>query len=141
MSKVNGNGTVQRVKVRRHRMSLEVPTPPKRVDFFAQMQDFRCVALAAAGFSTESISKATGYSEGQVAYRVSKSERGRKRGELTQRAAYRNGKSQIATLIVALVTRNGSPVKKQVAETLDKRGLYAPKSRGVLRDDRSLPKR
>lgn len=97
--------------------------------------------LAAAGLTTTAIAKKTGYTEAQVAYRIGKSEKGRKRGDLTQRAAYRMGSSPVANLIVALVGSNRSPIKRQVTETLDKRGLYTPLSRGVLRDDRALPKR
>jgi len=103
-------------------------TKPRRVDFFMQMQDLRCVLLAAAGLSTAAIAGKTGLTECQVSYRLGKSEQGRRRGDPTQRSLYRQGMSPIASLVVALASGSG-PIREQVTERLYKRGLYTPKSR------------
>ena len=89
--------------------------------------------LASIGWSTAAIAEHTELSEGQVQYRITKAEHGRRKGELTQRMAYRHGKGDVATAIVTNITGRGSVVKRQVEITLGKRGLFDPRPTGVLR--------
>lgn len=130
----NGNGVLanrpQRVKARR----LEGPRPHKFVDFHANATDFQCVLLAAIGWGSAAIAEYTGLTEGQVQYRIGKAETDRRKGEATARQLYRTGKSTVAQSVVAAITSKSSTVKKQITTSLDKRGLYSPRPRGVLKD-------
>lgn len=132
----NGNGVLAKrptkVKVRR----LDEQRPHKYVDFHANATDFQCVLLAAIGWGSAAIADYTGLTEGQVQYRIGKAETGRRKGEATARQMYRTGKSPVAQSVVAAITGRGSVVKKQITTTLDKRGLYAPRPKGVMRDER-----
>jgi hypothetical protein len=125
-----------KVTVKRRLTGLKPEAPHRYVDFFTNAQDFLCVMLAALGWSTRAIAEHTSLSEGQVSYRIGKSEQGRKKNDLTQRMAYRNGKGDVAHVVVSTIAAKGSTAHKAVTRTLDGRGLYSPKSSGVLRHDR-----
>lgn len=135
---LNGNGHAlarRTVKVTAKRVHDE-PRPKHYVDYHANAQDFLCVMLAACGWSSKAIASHLDMTKGRVDYRIGKVERERRSGEMTQRSKYRNGQGNIAHAIVATITSRGSLVKKDITTTLDKRGLYAPRSKGVLRDER-----
>jgi hypothetical protein len=123
---------VRRVKPRRR---VDEKSSPKFVDYHSSARDFQCVLLASIGWSTLAISNYTGLTEGQVAYRIEKSERGRRKGDSTQRTMYRQGRSGVAHVVVQTITKAASPVSQHVATMLDKRGLYDPKPTGILRHD------
>lgn len=124
-----------KVTVRR-RVTDSDKVPSRYVDFFTNAQDFLCVMLAAIGWSTKAIAQHTNLSEGQVAYRIGKSEMGRKKNDLTQRMAYRNGQGDVAHVVVKTIAASGTTAHKAVMKKLDDRGLYSPKSTGVLRHDK-----
>lgn len=123
----------------RGRVREQDRTLPSRVDFFLNANDLRCVLLAAAGWSTAAIAMQTGLTVGQVVYRLHKSEKRRAAGTPTLRKAYRGGTSPVAKMIATFVAGKTGPVRKSITSGLDRKGLYTSRSRGVLRDDRSLP--
>ncbi len=122
-------------KKRARRRIITERAPMAWVDYHANAQDLQCVMLAALGWTTAAIAKQVRLTEGQVVYRISKSEFGRRKGELTARTQYRQGKSDIAQAMVVQISGNRSPVRRFVVATLDKRGLYSPRPRGVMKDD------
>jgi hypothetical protein len=128
------NGAVAKRKTRRYNPTAEVVH--KFVDFHANQTDFLCVMLAACGWSTRAIAAHTNLTEGQVVYRIGKSERDRGDGNLTQRSAYRNGSSPVANAIVQTISSRGSMVSREVKTTLDSRGLYTPRPSGVMNHQR-----
>jgi len=108
------------------------------VDYHSNRSDFLCIMLASIGFSTEAIvnhlnSIGIALTEGQVVYRISKAESGRVKGEKTSRSKYRSGNSEIASAIIATASSSRSPIKSHVTSTLSTRGLFEPRSNGVLR--------
>jgi hypothetical protein len=110
--------------------------PPKRVDFHANGDDFSCVLLASIGLTTAAIAQQTGLTEGQVLYRLALAERENKsRGRKSARIQYRQGKSAICRIVINQLTARSSLVKKTIEKRLDRQGLYAPKPRGVMRDE------
>lgn len=113
---------------------------PSKVDFFTNSKDFECYLLASAGFTTQAISERTGLTYSQVNYRIYKVEKNRKFNELTARAKYRHGQSDVANFIAASISSSKSVVKKQVQRSLESRDLWQPRINGVLREDKSLPK-
>jgi hypothetical protein len=135
----------QATLARRRLSKLEVvkqatKTQPRRVDYYANATDFLVVALFNAGLETQAISGLTHLTEGQVVYRYSKSEQHERerakaagRKFVTARKAYRKGKSAVAQMIVSQCTGH-SMVKRYVGGILDKKGLYAPRAKGVLRN-------
>lgn len=114
---------------------------PRFVEYHALSKDFQTFLLAALGFKTKTIARRLDLTEGQVQYRITKAEKKRRKGDMTQRTAYRDGTSDIANTVINMFSGGGNAVHKEAVLILDKRGLYAPKPRGVLVDDRSLPKR
>lgn len=102
------------------------PTPPRRVDFFNEIQDFQCVILASLGLFDDAIAEITGLTRNQVRYRIQRSEANRGKGQPTSRAKYRKGQSEVVQTVISGVMSNKSPVKKLVTNQLDKQGLYSP---------------
>jgi hypothetical protein len=133
--------TLARKSQRRKRRGInqfEGKAHPRPVDFFANGSDFLCVLLAAIGFTTEAIAKRTNLTESQVQYRLWKAEqKERANGQLTSRTAYRQGKSDVARMVVSQFTGQRSQVKKIVTKKLDRKGLYSPQPSGVMTDDNS----
>jgi hypothetical protein len=141
------NGTTALAKLTPQRITInlrrERKEAPRYVDFHANATDMLCWMLSACGWTTKAIAghlKSLGrpMTEAQVTYRIGKAEKARGKNELTQRAAYRSGKSEVATAIVATITARGSAVSQQLVHTLNERGLYEPRPTGVMRHD---PKR
>lgn len=142
---VNGhsNGSTALAKLDPSRIRIDIRREereqPRFVDFHANATDMLCFMLSACGWTTKAIAghlKSLGrpLTEAQVTYRIGKAEA--KRGvAMTQRSAYRNGKSAVAQAIVATITAKGSAITKQLESTLDKRGLYAPRPTGIIRHE------
>jgi hypothetical protein len=121
---------MHRIIIRRTNTDRE---PPKRVDFHANANDFRCVVLAAIGLTTVAIMKQTGLTFGQVEYRLRKAEeKERQRGKLSARRQYRMGVSPICGMVVSQMMSQRSTVKRAVIKNLDRHGLYEPRPNGVL---------
>jgi hypothetical protein len=148
MSGTNGtnghNGTTALAKLTPQRITInlrrERKEAPRYVDFHANATDMLCWMLSACGWTTKAIAghlKSLGrpMTEAQVTYRIGKAEKNRGKSELTQRAAYRSGKSEVATAIVQTITARGSAVSQQLVSTLNERGLYEPRPTGVMRHD------
>ena len=111
--------------------------PPRRVDFHGNASDFQCVLLAALGWTTFAIANETGLTKSQVEYRLRMAEeKERAAGKKSARFQYRNGQSPVAKLAVAQLLGGRSKVKKAIVTSLDKKGLYAPRPQGVMRDSR-----
>lgn len=69
-----------------------VKTLPRRVHW-SQKEDFDVLVLGTLGFSTRFIKSQTGFTDCQVGYRL-------KKGDV-KRATYRNGDSDIATMVLS----------------------------------------
>lgn len=123
--------TLRRLKPR----EFDGRTPVKSVDYHANWKDYMCYALAALGRTNKAIAVALKLTEAQVQYRITKVERERGKGAATMRAQYRNGKGPIAQAVASVLAVRGSSVRKEITETLDKRGMYAPRIKGVLRNE------
>lgn len=115
---------------------------PQPVNFYANPIDLQCYLLACAGWTTKAIVSAVKtLTESQVMYRIGIIEKMRRDKEKTLRAQYRDGSSPIAKAVLTMMTAKNSFAHQKVIEVVEKRGLYdSPKSRGVLKDNKSLPK-
>lgn len=127
---------------RRRYTPPKVKAKPRRVDFFGNGTDFMAVMLFNIGMESEAIANLTGLTKGQVEYRLRCAElelrqkaQQQKRQFISARRMYRKGISPVSKMIVSQITGRNSRVKSFVADVLDKRGLYAPKSKGVLKDE------
>ena len=116
-------------------------THPRPVDFHANASDFMVAMLFNIGMEAGAISEMTGLTPSQVQYRTMKVERevrlkAHQAGKdfITARKAYRTGNSPVSKMVISQITGNRSLVKRYVEGVLDKRGLYAPQAKGVLRD-------
>lgn len=74
--------------------------PPRLVDFRKVADDMETGFLGLLGFSTKFISQRTGYSSGQIQYRLHKGD--------VKRADYRNGISREACLVLGEVYTSAS---------------------------------
>ena len=104
-----------------------------RVDYFANRQDFLCVLYAALGMETAAIGDMLNMTEGRVAYRIAKAERGKRRSDLTQRKSWRKGKSPMIRALVSQASQGSHLGFKTVRKQLDAKGLFTPRASGVLR--------
>lgn len=123
--------------------AAQIKTPPKRVDFFLNGSDLLVYMLASAGMETNAIAHHCSLTPSQVSYRLGIAEhqaRARahqeKRPFYSARKQYRRGTSQVSKLIISQITDKHSHVKKFVTTVLDRRGLYNPQSKGVLKDEK-----
>jgi hypothetical protein len=133
------------VKVRRKRRDTNgqeiEKVAPRRVNFFSFEQDFQCPLLAAIGLSTAAIAQITQLTEGQVMYRIMKFEDARRRvrdgkKEPTSRTKYRMGAGEMAQAMISSVTGTRSPVKGLLIQEMEKKDLYTPRLKGVMKDKR-----
>lgn len=104
-----------------------IPKPPvmhraslKYVDFRADEKDWAVPFLRMFGFSGKAIAMATGLSEGQVDYRLTKINRGRAIHERISSVTYRDGTSPVAKMVVAAV---GRKVKSLLCEVVNQESL------------------
>lgn len=138
MTVAKANAQPQRVTLRRMRpREFQDRTPVKFVDYHANWTDYLCYALAALGRTNKAIAKVVNLTESQVQYRITKVEKERGKATATMRAQYRNGKGPIAEAVASVLTQHTSPVRREITQTLEKRNLYAPRPKGVLRDERN----
>ena len=119
---------------------LTKKTPPRKVNFHALRTDFLVYMLFNAGMETAGIAMVTGLTIGQVNYRILLAERKarekairEKREYITPRKLYRKGLSPVAKMVINQYNSKHSDLKDHVRDILDKRGLYAPQAKGVLR--------
>jgi hypothetical protein len=132
--------SIYKERIRKIR-ELTAKATPRRVNFHTSGCHFMAYLLSSCGLQTDAIAVMTGLTEGQVAYALMKAEREERRKAreagkpyMTARKQFRKGNSAVAKMIVTQVTGEHSQVKRFVSDILDKRGLYAPKAKGVLKD-------
>jgi hypothetical protein len=73
----------------------------RRVDFYDEVDDHRCILLASLGFSTRYICEQTGLSASQVTYRLKKA--GLTTENKASRMDFRNGVSPMAKIVLGQV--------------------------------------
>ena len=113
-------------------------TVPQRVDFYSKPADLLCFTLAMAGQSSNAIYDAlrsAGFdlTMSQIQYRIATYERTRGDGQVTQRRAFRDGKSPVAKVFISQIMSNrgiGHTVKLNAITVLDKKRLYTPMPNG-----------
>lgn len=124
------------------RLVKDERTSPRRVDFFANASDLLCFALASAGLYTKGIQEqleelGIHLTLSQIQYRILQAERDRAKYAPTQRTLFRQGKGAVAKALVGQVVANrglGATVKSTVVKELEKRDLYTPRAKGVLKN-------
>jgi hypothetical protein len=83
---------------------------PRRVDFFAIDEDYEAAFLGSLGFSTRCIQGRTKLSPGQITYRLRKA--------AIRRVDYRDGTSEIATMVMRLQPQVDKQLVHHLRETL-----------------------